>query len=494
MPNWKKLVVSGSNAVLNQVTASSFLSTTVSGVGFVGSASYAETSSYITGSVFTTTNLALSSSYAITASFALNGGGSSTPGGPIKSIQFNKASQLTGSGKFIYDEPVDIVVLSGSFKNVTTTNINILDTSQRATYDAVGSQSIDWGTSRLLLRDNGSKAVQWGSSLLTSGSANRTSVDWSSRTTNDSNESASIYWGFRQLMDIDGTTVKIWWANGRNILVDDGASTSVDWGQRLLLDAGNNNAADWANRSLVGNDGITISVDWASGILYDTPGVPSIEWASRRLADVSGQPALDYADTTTNNGVRLYGTASYAISASHLIGGGGSGATFNGGTNVNNRLITATSTTPELNGEANLTFDGSTLLVTGSLTVSGSSTLTNIGPAVFSGSVVSTTGFTGSLSGSVIGTATTASYINGMILKNNAVGGGSFTGNPKKYTVTFSTAFPNTSYSVTVTGEDSRTWTIESKLAGSFVINSNSNTALANNVYWQAISTGEFNS
>ena len=160
-------------------------------------------------------------------------------------------------------------------------------------------------------------------------------------------------------------------------------------------------------------------------------------------------------------------SSSFAISASWAPSSGG-GATFNGGTNVDNRLITATGTTPELNGEANLTFNGSTLAVTGNVTANS---------------------FTGSLQG----IATTASYVNGIIIKNNAVAGGSFAGNPKKATVTFSTAFPNTNYSVTVTGEDSRTWTIESKLAGSFVINSNSNTALANTVYWQAISYGEFN-
>ncbi len=65
--------------------------------------------------------------------------------------------------------------------------------------------------------------------------------------------------------------------------------------------------------------------------------------------------------------------------------------------------------------------------ITGSLTVSGSSTFTNIGPAIFSGSVTSTGGFTGSLQGTaswatnaitasyitasnVIGTVTSASY------------------------------------------------------------------------------------
>jgi hypothetical protein len=76
-------------------------------------------------------------------------------------------------------------------------------------------------------------------------------------------------------------------------------------------------------------------------------------------------------------------------------------------------------------------------------------------------------------------------------MKSNAIANSSFTGNPKKATVTFSTAFPNTSYAITVTGEDARSWTIESKVAGSFVINANSNTALAGTTYWIATAYGE---
>jgi hypothetical protein len=49
------------------------------------------------------------------------------------------------------------------------------------------------------------------------------------------------------------------------------------------------------------------------------------------------------------------------------------------------------------------------VIITGSLTVSGSSTFTNIGPAIFSGSVTSTSGFTGSLQGTS-SFATTASF------------------------------------------------------------------------------------
>jgi hypothetical protein len=81
---------------------------------------------------------------------------------------------------------------------------------------------------------------------------------------------------------------------------------------------------------------------------------------------------------------------------------GGSGTTFNGGTNVDNRLVTATGTTPELNGESNLTFDGTTLTVTGN---------------------VSATSLTGSLFGTA-SYAITASYISPTFISASAAASG----------------------------------------------------------------------
>lgn len=76
-------------------------------------------------------------------------------------------------------------------------------------------------------------------------------------------------------------------------------------------------------------------------------------------------------------------------------------------------------------------------------------------------------------------------------IKAGRVLAGTFAGNPKKATVTFTTAFPSTNYTVNVTGADARSWTIESKAAGSFVINANANAALTGEVMWQAQIDGE---
>lgn len=76
------------------------------------------------------------------------------------------------------------------------------------------------------------------------------------------------------------------------------------------------------------------------------------------------------------------------------------------------------------------------------------------------------------------------------IHKAGSVAALSFSGNPKKATVTFVMAFPNTNYEITITGADPRAWSWESKAAGSFVINANANAALIGNVDWKCEAYG----
>ena len=72
-------------------------------------------------------------------------------------------------------------------------------------------------------------------------------------------------------------------------------------------------------------------------------------------------------------------------------------------------------------------------------------------------------------------------------VKSGTVAGATFAGNPKVFTVTFNTAFPDTNYAVSIEGEDNRNWTFQTKLAGSFVMNANANLALVGDVDWAAI-------
>jgi hypothetical protein len=119
---------------------------------------------------------------------------------------------------------------------------------------------------------------------------------------------------------------------------------------------------------------------------------------------------------------------------------------------------------------------------------------------------ITSTSFTGSLSG----TATTASYVNGNIhnssnpatsasyaltasyvptIRAGNVAAGTFAqpGGTDPYIATVSVGFANNNYAVTITGEDARSWTIQSKVAATFVINTNSTVPLTGPVYWIAI-------
>ena len=70
--------------------------------------------------------------------------------------------------------------------------------------------------------------------------------------------------------------------------------------------------------------------------------------------------------------------------------------------------------------------------------------------------------------------------------KSGIVSNTTWTGSPLNYQVVFTSAFPNTNYTVTVTGGDARVWTVESVTVNGFIINSNSNTGLLYPTYWIA--------
>jgi len=78
-------------------------------------------------------------------------------------------------------------------------------------------------------------------------------------------------------------------------------------------------------------------------------------------------------------------------------------------------------------------------------------------------------------------------------LKSGSVLANSFSGTPLVSSVTFSSAYSNTDYSISIMGEDIRTWSISNKSNSGFTINSNSSTSLEGTTYWQTIEYGENN-
>lgn len=79
----------------------------------------------------------------------------------------------------------------------------------------------------------------------------------------------------------------------------------------------------------------------------------------------------------------------------------------------------------------------------------------------------------------------------GSSVKAGLIDGASFSGTPKKATVTFVTAMASTNYSISISSTDGRSFTYESKSTTGFVINANADTAIAGAVSWMATPIGE---
>jgi hypothetical protein len=112
---------------------------------------------------------------------------------------------------------------------------------------------------------------------------------------------------------------------------------------------------------------------------------------------ISGSVILPNLTSVTTPNIIYYNTSTKTISYGPAVSGSISGSSITINNNTNNNIITATGLADTINGESNLTFDGSTLVVTGN---------------------VNANSFTGSLSGTA-SLALTASYFSGSI--SNAV-------------------------------------------------------------------------
>lgn len=107
MPNWKKVVVSGSDAVLNSVTAS-----------FTGS---------LTGSLFGTASFATSASQAISSSRATSASFASTASyvNPLnQAVIITGSLTVSGSTGTVFSSNVDTLVLTGSLLISGSANID----------------------------------------------------------------------------------------------------------------------------------------------------------------------------------------------------------------------------------------------------------------------------------------------------------------------------------------------------------------------------------
>jgi hypothetical protein len=176
-----------------------------------------------------------------------------------------------------------------------------------------------------------------------------------------------------------------------------------------------------------------------------------------------------------------YGTSSWAVSASWAPSTGGGGASLETGSTYpfTSSWAESASWAPSTGGTSLGT--GSTYPITSSWSVTAS----------YAENVKwLATGSTYPITSSW---AVSSSYAPIPKIKAGIVSGSSFGGTTDlTASVAFDLPFVNNIYSVTVTGEDPRTWYVEFKDENGFIINSNSNVAFSGNVYWHAIYMGEY--
>jgi hypothetical protein len=98
-----------------------------------------------------------------------------------------------------------------------------------------------------------------------------TSVNWLARTLNDTGGHVTADWFNCQLHDPSSTIATISWAACQ--LDDTDAVQSLDWITRETIDNANQLSMAWSDRHLVDVDGATIQLTWANGIFM--PNLPT---------------------------------------------------------------------------------------------------------------------------------------------------------------------------------------------------------------------------
>ena len=210
-------------------------------------------------------------------------------------------------------------------------------------------------------------------------------------------------------------------------------------------------------------------------------------------------PTISVVASPSFNALTLSGTGQFAVvTATSLSAGTLSGGTILSGSTNLYSIFSQTDTVTRVQPGSNTSTGGTANAPTVSVVSSPSfNALTLSGAGQFA-AVTATSLSAGTLSASTIISGSTNLYQifaqtgSTLIHKSGTISGSTFAGNPKKSTVTFATAFANTNYAITILSDTNRTWTWESKAAGSFVINANSNTGFATgNVDWTATEYGE---
>jgi len=293
----------------------------------------------------------------------------------------------------------------------------------------------------------------------------------------------------------DGTTFAILIDTNSGSLTDISGNPSIDWFNRLQYDSAGVNSVDYDTRQMYDANAV-ISIEYGRRRQYDSTGEISIDYEVGQQYDSSGITSIDYRgreqyDGTATTSINYNTRRLFDVNATRSLDWAGRRAyDLNDVISFNwrDRLLQTPNGSAILDWNTNGTAKilGS-LVVTGSLDVTGSAFIRNLASTPQT-SVVTINAATGQL----FLTASSALGGGGATVKAGAVSSASFGGSPFTSSVTFGTAYGDTQYAVTLTGEDDRIYVVNSKQTTGFVINTNSSTLFTGSVYW--IATPYYNS
>lgn len=404
---------------------------TISGFTFfIGTASYATNATNATN--------------AITASYALNGGGGGTPGGSTYSIQYNNGTSFGGDSGLTYDFgnkifTVNSTIGTGDFKTITS-----LDYYGGGTY---------LGGGPLYSNDSGLYDYANNYPIAAYDYLNNTYFYAGGSVTADTNLTSylPIIANSGITGNLIGTASYVNLTAGPGISVNGTSITaSVRSVNGVFSDANGNIAATLAG-TLTGT---------SASLVLSSSGAVTASITNSTLWVVSG-------DSTPSNNGKVWIYSSGSVGQWLQVAPLDTAA-------ADARYLALT---PQSNLAGNLNMGGYNITNIG-LLQGTASWAQNSSNAITSSYVVSAS------------YSRTASYAETVLNAPKAgyIAAGAFAGIPLSASVTFNTPIFNNAYAVAVTGEDARTWTIQSKTAAGFTINSNSSTALTGNVYWTATS------
>jgi hypothetical protein len=313
------------------------------------------TASYVTGSVFTSANPALSASYALTASYALNGG---------TTFPFTGSAIISGS-----------LIVTGSIRSTLGFTGSLFGTASQATTASLALNAVSSSTSlisnqiRVTNPEGGVGNEGYISFTQANPGAGLTSPE-SLYLTNTLryNFISNILALSKGLLGAPAPTFNLGEASTGGFINLSGSLNIYNSGSAAL--------------TISGSTGPLIQVN---DII--SPNIFTVQSASVAILNVNtGSVVTISGSLNVTSGITgsLLGTASYAITASYALNGGGGG-----GTPAGNDFEIQYNDHGVFGASPRLTFDNinNNLVLTGSFLISSSNTFTNIGPSIFSGSV-----------------------------------------------------------------------------------------------------------